>query len=129
MSTSIQVQFADDVRVELGNKFSIMGVYSGGMDFGVQPLPIFLPSLAIFITAKGLEDSSNISLTARSPNGAVISSIQPQPIIIERPEFPAAIFFKLSPFAVSEYGSYTFNIKIGEDVFSETLKISGATPV
>lgn len=39
-------QYADDVRMEVGGKQTIVGVYSGGLNV-VGPLPMLLPQLAI----------------------------------------------------------------------------------
>jgi hypothetical protein len=75
--------FADDLRVEAGNKFSIMGVYGAELFF-LQPLPQTLPKLSILVMyyqlaqlkTKSLEvqvflpgdsDSPSISFPARTP--------------------------------------------------------------
>lgn len=40
--------FCDDVRVEVGNKFSLMGIYTSDMIFPTKP-PVMLPRLIIAV--------------------------------------------------------------------------------
>jgi hypothetical protein len=61
MTRYLHVVFCDDVRQEVGNKMSLIGVY--GADLFVNELPIVLPKLAIFITVATEESNPFASLS------------------------------------------------------------------
>ncbi|MBK7996129.1 MAG: hypothetical protein IPK14_22955 [Blastocatellia bacterium] len=48
--------FCDDVRLEVGNKFSLMGIFQ---DIYVQQLPVGLPKMAIITQWRGKGDYSS----------------------------------------------------------------------
>ena len=127
MSISIQVLFADDIRAEVGNKISLMGVYpGGGLFLGDQPLPAAFPVFCIYIQASGLADSSSITITATGPSGKVLADIPPQPLLISG-NGNASFFAKISPMVFDEYGNYNFHIKIGDEEF-DSLLLVGTQP-
>lgn len=45
----IEVIYCDDIRLELGNKASLMGIYTG--DLLVSAFPVVLPKLCLYVTA------------------------------------------------------------------------------
>jgi len=56
-------QFCDDVRQEIGNKFSLMGCY--GTDLYVPSFPITLPKLCAFVHVRTPRESPFERLTLR----------------------------------------------------------------
>ena len=65
--------FCDDIRFELGNKTSLMGIYQSDMIFGAAA-PVFLPKLVIaFWLITDIEDKpSDVSVRIIAPGGAEI---------------------------------------------------------
>jgi hypothetical protein len=54
VTRSLEAIFCDDVRLEAGNKLSLMGCYSGMMI--VPQIPIMLPKLCVVMRAISLRD-------------------------------------------------------------------------
>lgn len=69
--------WCDDIRMELGNKPSFMGVYTGGIV--VPSLPTFLPRLSIYswITTPKEQPFKRIAIRIVRDDGTVILEIQP----------------------------------------------------
>lgn len=61
--------FCDDIRPEIGNKFSLMGIFQGDMVLHV-PFPATLPKLGLFITySEAMSDApTNMALKVYFPN-------------------------------------------------------------
>ena len=55
--------FCDDIRLELGNKLSLMGVYQGQLV--VPSAPLLLPKLCIYLTISGPAETPFRSLKIR----------------------------------------------------------------
>ena len=62
-SRIVIAQFCDDVRQEIGNKFSLMGCY--GTDLYVPSFPITLPKLCAFVHVRTPRESPFERLTLR----------------------------------------------------------------
>jgi hypothetical protein len=45
----LSAQFCDDVRNEVGNKYSLIGCYSGGLQ--IKPIPSVIPKICVVIKA------------------------------------------------------------------------------
>jgi len=65
-------QFCDDVRQEIGNKFSLMGCY--GTDLYVPSFPITLPKLCAFVHVRTPREQPFERLTLRLVRGDEILS-------------------------------------------------------
>ncbi len=64
---AVIAQFCDDVRQEIGNKFSLMGCY--GTDLYVPSFPITLPKLCVFVHARTPRQQPFRELTLRLMKG------------------------------------------------------------
>jgi hypothetical protein len=64
---TVIAQFCDDVRQEIGNKFSLMGCY--GADLYVPKFPFTLPKLCVFVNARTPAGHPFKSLTLRVMRG------------------------------------------------------------
>lgn len=60
---SVHVIYCDDIRQEVGNKYSYMGVYSGVLY--VPDFPVILPKLCLVVTATFPDDEEIKSLKLR----------------------------------------------------------------
>ena len=69
---SVIAQFCDDVRQEIGNKFSLMGCY--GADLYVPAFPITLPKLCVFVIARTPREQPFERLTLRLVRGSEVLS-------------------------------------------------------
>jgi hypothetical protein len=64
---TVTAQFCDDVRQEIGNKFSLMGCY--GTDLYVPSFPITLPKLCVFVHVRTAREHPFGRLTLRLVRG------------------------------------------------------------
>ncbi len=64
---TVIAQFCDDVRQEIGNKFSLMGCY--GTDLYVPAFPITLPKLCVFVHVRTPRERPFERLTLRLVRG------------------------------------------------------------
>ncbi len=69
---TVIAQFCDDVRQEIGNKFSLMGCY--GTDLYVPSFPITLPKLCVFVHVRTPREQPFRRLTLRLMRGAEVLS-------------------------------------------------------
>ena len=69
---TVIAQFCDDVRQEIGNKFSLMGCY--GTDLYVPSFPITLPKLCVFVNARTPREKPFQRLTLRLVKGGEVLS-------------------------------------------------------
>ena len=77
-SRTVIAQFCDDVRQEIGNKFSLMGCY--GTDLYVPSFPITLPKLCVFVHVRTPREQPFRRLTLRLMRGAeVLSELEANP--------------------------------------------------
>lgn len=87
MSQFAFAQFCDDIRREVGNKLSLMGVYGG--DLFVAETPAFIPKLAVAITflAPELESVETLRFRVMLDGQALIDA--EAPVAILRQQFNA----------------------------------------
>jgi hypothetical protein len=69
---TVIAQFCDDVRQEIGNKFSLMGCY--GTDLYVPAFPITLPKLCVFVHVRTTREHPFQRLTLRLVRGSEVLS-------------------------------------------------------
>jgi hypothetical protein len=82
-------QFCDDVRQEIGNKFSLMGCY--GTDLYVPEFPITLPKLCAFVHVRTPREQPFERLTLRLVRaGEVLSELVADPDKLDEGEPPPA---------------------------------------
>jgi hypothetical protein len=74
--------FCDDIRFEVGNKYSFMGIYSGEMIFAGSP-PVMLPRFGIvtWVIADADDPVKTVSVLVRMlPDGAEIIKTDQLPV-------------------------------------------------
>lgn len=84
---TVIAQFCDDVRQEIGNKFSLMGCY--GTDLYVPAFPIKLPKLCVFVHVRTPREHPFERLTLRLVRGNdVLSELVANPDKLNAGETP-----------------------------------------
>lgn len=84
---TVIAQFCDDVRQEIGNKFSLMGCY--GTDLYVPAFPITLPKLCVFVHVRTPREQPFERLTLRLVRGNdVLSELVANPEKLNAGETP-----------------------------------------
>ena len=84
---TVIAQFCDDVRQEIGNKFSLMGCY--GTDLYVPAFPIKLPKLCVFVHVRTPREHPFERLTLRLVRGSdVLSELVANPDKLNAGETP-----------------------------------------
>jgi uncharacterized protein DUF6941 len=85
---TVIAQFCDDVRQEIGNKFSLMGCY--GADLYVPQFPFTLPKLCVFVYVRTPRERPFERLTLRlARGGEVLSELVANPDKLNAGETPA----------------------------------------
>lgn len=72
LQRTLIAQYCDDVRQEVGNKFSLMGCY--GADLYVPAFPITLPKLCVFVHVRTTREHPFERLTLRLVRGGEVLS-------------------------------------------------------
>ena len=119
--------FCDDVRQEVGNKYSLMGCY--GDELVVEALPVALPKVCAHVRASTTLDQLFAALTCRAKlNGEVISELTIQPdqllsgqrIAVARSQSDRVVVvlvLQFAPFGITEPS----NLRIEVETESEIL--------
>ena len=90
VSRSVASLFCDDIRPEVGNKLSLMGVYLGGMF--VPDFPVVLPKLCVMVTIITPLDQPFKSLGIRLMNNVTVFFQHTIPdALLKDPPAPAPI--------------------------------------
>jgi hypothetical protein len=124
MDRHVQTIWCDDIRQELGNKLSFMGVYTGGLV--VPGKPIVLSRLCVWIAIHS--DIKNPIRTAKvqvtESDGTVLFDMPPGEIPLSPPDSKKTmhsimVAAQISPFPISEKCEY-FEVVVHAD--GEVLK-------
>jgi hypothetical protein len=104
----------DDIRHEVGDKFSLIGVY--GSHVYVAQLPFLFPKLSAAISYRNMKAGHTFAITLQDPSGQTVG----KPILGEVPEEVTGltrfmIFGVFPPLHVTQSGRYTLFIVINED--------------
>lgn len=112
--------FCDDIRHEIGGKFSLIGIYSGEMLIGAPQFPVVLSKLAIHIWI-----STPINSPFKSVSGIIVGTSGEELAKIEAAEIPLTsntprdvskavlgMMAVLSPLQLSKEGSIEVWIEI-----------------
>jgi len=78
MTTYVHAIWCDDIRMELGNKPSFMGVYTGGIV--VPALPTVLPKLCVYAwVVSPIESPASIScIRVVRDDGSLVAEVKPE---------------------------------------------------
>jgi hypothetical protein len=127
IAQTIYTLVCDDIRHEVGNKLSLMGLYS---DIVVKETPTILPKISLAIIFKGIKYKiKTINIALKQPSGDVI----------DLPEFKMPqqakigsnhnIDICIAPLKIANPGMYIWEIRIdGEKKPSITHEINVRTP-
>lgn len=81
------VAFCDDVRRELGNKLSLIGLYNEAIVVSAGPGPILLPKLALVWIVAGLKGAASLRLRNQMSFGTPIGDLAGE--FVEEARHPA----------------------------------------
>jgi len=107
----------DDVRMEIGAKFILIGVYANGLS--TPQLPLVLPSLTVFqsFSADEVGVSRKFKATLRQlDNGAVLFAVEGN--IQSAIDAPIVMPMRLSNLRFMSFGTYTWSFEVeGQEPF------------
>lgn len=129
MLRSFCVNYCDDIRLEVGNKISLIGIY--GSDLVVPETPTVVPKLCIYAqlyTEPGSRFDEDVELRVTVGDALITNAIHKANDLVVAPKgFQKAAFtFIMSPFLVER--DSTLRVKAyykGSEYSSATLKIKG----
>lgn len=109
---------ADDIRMEIGNKPSIMGVY--GDDIILASFPVALPQLRFFSRLSGGKGDYQVRFSLKGPDG-VEQFIGSNEMHVTMNGGVHHINYGVAPFQASQEGAYTYTIFIDGKEFCKTV--------
>jgi hypothetical protein len=105
----------DDIRHEMGDKFSLIGIY--GSDIYVAQIPFFFPKLCAAIAYRNMQSGDGFSISLRDPLdqvlGQTVRGTAPKEVDSSN---RFMIFNVFPPLQVREPGLYKLVITINEDM-------------
>jgi hypothetical protein len=104
----------DDIRHEIGDKFSLIGVY--GSDLQVAQLPFLFPKLSVAIAYQNMQGGDSFSIALKDPSDQLIGDtiLGKVPEEVEGPS-RFMIFNVFPPFQVHVRGLHKLVIVINDD--------------
>lgn len=112
IAKEIHTILCDDIRTEIGNKVSLMGVYAE--DIILNKIPFVFPHLCLAIFIRGLKEKfSKLRVTFKVPNGKpveIFSEIPPS--ASEGSNFKMLI--QISPVKIEEAGQAEFELRFDD---------------
>lgn len=124
IAEQINTLICDDIREEIGNKTSYIGVYH---DIIVEKIPLLLPKLSIAVRLnKVKKDISKFKLVIKLPDKDPIVHSREVGTVVKR---NMNIHFALCPFPIDVTGSLVFEISFNDDekpsiIHSAEIKIT-----
>jgi hypothetical protein len=112
----------EDVRQELGNKQSFMGVFLNNdivLPKGTEQM--LLPSLAVVYLARGGEGPTTASLDVIQPNGDLLFSTPKDNPVIQRGQSHIMVVKIMAPLLRS--GTYRVQAHFDESTFEHTFEV------
>jgi len=98
----------DDIRQEIGNKMTFVGVYQDLII--VQQIPVALPKLCFYVQYKDIRAGDQFKLKLADPSDKIME--KPIEITVPAKQKPGKmrIFGAFSPLKIEEAGQYTLTI-------------------
>jgi hypothetical protein len=115
--------FCDDVRLEVGNKLSLMGVFQ---EIYVQQLPAVLNRFAIVTHWRG-DGEYAMQIRILAPNRSEVASSQPAKFQIPKDGYANNVTFFLN-LQLAQEGAYTIQTILDDKVLDETSMFVGMVP-
>jgi hypothetical protein len=112
--------FCDDVRLEVGNKLSLMGVFQ---EIYVQQLPAVLNRFAIVTHWRG-EGEYAMQVRILAPNRSEVASSQPARFQIPKDGYANNVTFFLN-LQLTQDGAYTIQTILNDKVLDEATMFVG----
>ncbi len=107
IAKNIYTILCDDVRQEVGNKVSLMGIYS--KDILVNKVPVILPHLCLAIFIEGLQTPfSKVRVTVKTPEAEPINITSQPPSKLKGDNFNIVI--GMAPFRIKGTGQAKFEL-------------------
>lgn len=113
----------DDIRIEAGNKFALLGVYAGG-DIVLQnnKLPINIASLAFYFNFLDGEGKFNTRFKLIDPDGEVLMETNLEPSD-KKKDKRLTVILKISPFNIKKLGQYTIDLFLDKKIYEKSFVV------
>lgn len=109
----------DDIREEVGNKLSFMGVY--GKNIVIPKTPFVFPQICVAIFCKDLSGGDIFSIKAVDPSGKEIGKLINGNISKDTKGYvDMTLFAKFTPVKISKEGSLRLEIRFNDDESTKT---------
>ena len=104
------VIICDDLRIEVGGKEFIIGVYSGFIY--AETLPILLPTFVVRISLSLKQNLTTGRVQIRNPRNLPIVDTELTFGKARRLDIPATVPFKVTPMVFDQYGRHTIHFSV-----------------
>ena len=112
----------EDVREEVNNKLSIIGVFQN--DQIVLQKDILIPSLMVILFARGGEGSCETTVSLTDPNGQTVIESPKQTVVLEKNNVHLAALRVLAPHLT--VGQYTIKFFFDDVPIQRTFEVRSA---
>jgi len=112
----------EDVREEVNNKLSIIGVFQN--DQIVLQKDILIPSLMVILFARGGEGSCETTVSLTDPNGQTVIESPKQTVVLEKNNVHLAALRVLAPHLA--VGQYTIKFFFDDVSIQRTFEVRSA---
>jgi hypothetical protein len=112
----------EDVREEVNNKLSIIGVFQN--DQIVLQKDILIPSLMVILFARGGEGSCETTVSLTDPNGQTVIESPKQTVVLEKNNVHLAALRVLAPHLT--VGQYTIKFFFDDVSIQRTFEVRSA---
>ncbi len=113
----------EDIRQEVGNKLTFLGVYTGGdILFPKGTKEMVLPSLTLFFGFGDGEGEFGVRIKLTGPDGSIIVEKELERAI-KKPREGMNLIFGFKPFHVKEFGTYAIAVYLDGEPYERTFDI------
>jgi hypothetical protein len=112
----------EDVREEVNNKLTIVGVFQN--DEIVLQKDILIPSLMVILFARGGEGSCETKVSLTDPQGQTVIESPKQTVVLEKNNVHLAAIRVLAPHLM--VGQYTINFFFDDVPIQRTFEVKAA---
>lgn len=122
--SSVTFLLADDIREEIGNKKSLIGMYVGDAIQISEPTipPLIMPSLLIFILLRGGSGTFNATFKVIAPGRQNMLTSEPAEVTLI-PNVNFVFANKVNGFPIPEFGDYEIQLKLDTKTFKYKFKV------
>ena len=117
----------DDIREEVGQKITLVGIYAGGnvvlSEKPKEGTTLAIPGLAIFATFRGGDGQFKLRVNILGPSGNELHTNTQEVTFSKEKAYTLNVMAFVRPFVVNEFGTYKIHVFLNERMYEGTFEI------